>query len=271
MSTHQELSPILRWAGSKRKLLPELIPRIPESYGRYVEPFSGSACLFFAIRPKAALLSDLNHDLVHAYRVVRDHPVLTWRSISSISRDEDTYYAVRALEPMSLPDIERAARFIYLNRHCFNGVYRTNRAGKFNVPFGDRLGAIPSVTHFRRCAVALRNAELTSGDFQKAVSKVKQRDFVYLDPPYAKNEDRKRGEYGYASFSVIDLARLSDALDEVDRRNATFLLSYADCDEIAMIRGRWHSSSISVKRQVSGFHQHRVPVSEVLISNRQLS
>jgi DNA adenine methylase len=271
MSSQPMLAPLLRWAGSKRKLLPALIPRIPDDFGRYVEPFSGSACLFFAIRPKNAVLSDLNQDLVHAYQTVRDHPLLTWRSLTSMSRDEENYYVVRALDSTSLPDIERAARFIYLNRHCFNGVYRTNRAGKFNVPFGDRLGAIPSLTHFRRCAAALRHAELISGDFEKVVSKVKTGDFVYLDPPYAKNENRQRGEYGYSSFSVIDLDRLSTALQGIDDKKATFLLSYADCNEICGIKERWFSTTVAVKRQVSGFHKHRVSVSEVLISNRAFS
>jgi DNA adenine methylase len=269
-SKAEALPPLLRWAGSKRKLLPRLLSHIPETFERYVEPFSGSACLFFALRPRTALIADLNAHLIETYRIVREHPIKTARALAKLSSGPNEYYQIRGQSHESLSEIDKAARFIYLNRHCFNGVYRTNKCGQFNVPLGTRLGVIPNETQFNRCARALRCAELVSGDFQSVLTKVAKSDFVYLDPPYAKKNSRMRGEYGYNSFAVCDLSRLRAALEEIDRIGATFLLSYANCSEIAEIQSLWFSDNISVKRQVSGFAKHREVVSEVLISNRPL-
>src|SRR5258706_5000854 len=129
-------SPFLRWAGSKRKLLPLLVPLIPASYNCYFEPFVGSACLFFAVRPRRAVLSDINADLIGAYSQVAAHPRRTWRIVSTLPKGAQAYYHIRrSLLQASSPQ-DSAARFIYLNRHCFNGVYRTNKTGMFNVPIG---------------------------------------------------------------------------------------------------------------------------------------
>jgi DNA adenine methylase len=267
----EALPPLLRWAGSKRKLLSQLLSHIPVNYKRYVEPFSGSACLFFALRPKTAIIADLNAQLIETYQIVRDHPLKTARALATMSGEAAEYYRVRNQAPEKLNDIERAARFIYLNRHCFNGVYRTNKSGKFNVPLGTRLGTIPNEKHFNRCARALRSAELVSADFEFVLQKVRKGDFVYLDPPYAKNNSRMRGEYGYHSFAVPDLSRLRESLENVDQVGATFLLSYANCPEIGAIQHSWFSYEIRVRRQVGGFTKHREVVSEVLISNRHFN
>jgi DNA adenine methylase len=264
------LPPLLRWAGSKRKLLPRLLSHIPHDIQRYVEPFSGSACLFFALRPVTAIIADLNVQLMETYGIVRAHPTKTARALAAMSGEATAYYQIRSQRPETLAEVDRAARFIYLNRHCFNGVYRTNRSGHFNVPLGSRLGVIPNEDHFKRCARALRSAELMSGDFQSVLQRVTKGDFVYLDPPYAKNNSRIRGEYGYHSFGVHDLPRLRDALEKIDRIGATFLLSYASCPEIDEIQKLWFSDDIRVRRQVGGFAKHREVVSEVLISNRSL-
>jgi DNA adenine methylase len=132
------------------------------------------------------------------------------------------------------------------------------------------VGTIPNEKHFTRCAHALKAAELISGDFEAVLQLVERGDFVYLDPPYAKHDSRARGEYGYHSFAVHDLPRLRDTLTRVDRVGATFLLSYANCTEIADIRNLWFSDNLYVRRQVGGFARHRELVSEVLISNRRL-
>jgi DNA adenine methylase len=183
---------------------------------------------------------------------------------------DDFYYALRNEDPKNLAQIDAAARFIYLNRNCFNGVYRTNRAGQFNVPKGSRVGDIPSEGHFMRCAIALRKATLLSGDFEMNLHLIKKGDFVYLDPPYAKEGSRHRGEYGYASFNTTDIARLNNYLAAIDSIGATFLLSYAMCKEIKPITRSWNTRSILVKRHVAGFSDKRALVREVLISNRRL-
>ena len=153
-------APVFRWAGSKRKVLPQLLQCVPKEYARYVEPFAGSGCLFFALRPSIAVLGDINADLIGAYLVIRDHPRLVARAAHGFKRDRDTYYRLRSTAPDSLIPVERAARFVYLNRYCFNGVYRVNRSGLFNVPMGTRTGGIPCESDFYRCSLALKRAEL---------------------------------------------------------------------------------------------------------------
>ena len=264
------IEPVLRWAGSKRKLLPILLKYVPEAFGRYIEPFTGSACLFFAVRPGSAILSDLNSELIDTYRILRTHPKLVHRAVCSMPKGSRHYYALRELSPSELNDLDRAARFVYLNRNCFNGVYRTNRAGFFNVPRGKKVGEIPSESHFVRCASALRRAELIDGDFEDVAERATTGDFVYLDPPYAKRGSRRRGEYGYDSFDTPDLNRLSRCLWDLDRKGAMFLLSYAYCREIRAIANTWNSRAISVRRHVAGFRRHRTSVRELLISNLNL-
>jgi DNA adenine methylase len=269
-STTTGIAPLIRWAGSKRKLLPDLLKCVPPRYARYIEPFCGSACLFFRLRPAAAILSDLNEELVLAYQVLKAHPKLLHRAVTQMPVSREYYYELRDSLLCNSDDIARAARFFYLNRNCFNGVYRTNREGHFNVPQGTKTGIVPSQTHFLRCANALKHTEITSGDFQAVVSLAGAGDFVYLDPPYAKLGARRRGEYGCASFDTPDLERLARCLTDLDRKQATFLLSYADCDEARELNKAWDTCSISVRRHVAGFHRHRAIVREVLVSNASL-
>jgi len=140
-----ESQPLLRWAGSKRRLIPRLRSFWSHRYKRYVEPFMGSACLFFALRPARAILGDINGDLVATYHTIREHPRAVWNALQRIPVGKTSYYATRQLNPNDLSDVNKAARFIFLNRFCFNGLYRTNLQGRFNVPYAPaRTGSLPS-------------------------------------------------------------------------------------------------------------------------------
>jgi DNA adenine methylase len=263
-------SPVFRWAGSKRKLLPRLLSAVPENYERYIEPFAGSACLFFALRPKRAILGDINSELVHAYDVIRRHPRLVARLAMGQRTDSRTYYRLRRTAPASLSEIERAARFVYLNRHSFNGVYRVNRAGYFNVPRGTRTGRLPSEAHFYRCSIALRCADLRAADYQQCLRNIKCNDFVYLDPPYASRRRNRYGEYGYNCFAEHQLPTLLKVLRRIADIGATFLLSYCFHREFTELPADWHRTLVRVRRHVAGFADHRRVVREMLISNRPL-
>jgi DNA adenine methylase len=162
-------APLFRWAGSKRKLLGILQANVSPWYSTYIEPFAGSACLFFALQPAKSILGDFNAHLIQAYRMIALSPERVHETASRFPVQPAEYYRLRSLNPISLPPIERAARFLYLNRYCFNGVYRTNRAGQFNVPRGRDTGAIPSLAAFMRGAVALRTATMVAGDFRKTL------------------------------------------------------------------------------------------------------
>lgn len=258
---------IFRWAGSKRRLLPTLMEMIPSDFGRYVEPFAGSACLFFATRPSAALLGDVNADLIESYDILRSHPRKLARSVQRFPTDRREYYRIRALDPSTLTPFERATRFVYLNRLCFNGVYRTNRKGIFNVPYGSHQGAAPSEREFFRCSYALRSADLFTGDFEDCLNDITADDFVYLDPPYSSTSRPRHGEYGYDSFQPLDIKRLKSAMNGIDRAGSRFILSYSDNSAHRKAFSKWDTRVIQVRRHVAGFSKHRNIVTELLVSN----
>jgi DNA adenine methylase len=260
--------PFLRWAGSKRKQISRLSQFCPDKYKRYIEPFAGSACLFFHLQPQVALISDKNAELIETYAVVREHPVDVYAGVMAIPRSSRTYYAVRKQDPRHLSEIERAIRFIYLNRNCFNGIFRTNSAGRFNVPFASsRAGVFVSCEEFLLAAALLRRARLRAWDFGTALRHVRRDDFVYLDPPYAVDARRVFREYGARPFGAKDLGRLKEHLQRIDARGAAFLVSYADSKEARDLAKPWRVSRMRVRRYVAGFAGARKRTYELLITN----
>lgn len=260
-------APLIRWAGSKRRLISELELSVPNSFDRYVEPFFGSGCLFFKLMPKKAVLGDLNEDLMSFYRQIRRFPEDVRASAIRFRRGKEDYYRLRSAILAEPNAKKRAALFFYLNRFCFNGIYRTNRKGHFNVPMGSRTGTFPSIDVTKMAAAQLKRAKLVCGDFVHTMNLVEKGDFVYLDPPYAYQNHRNRGEYGEGSFSINDLARLEVALAAIDRIGAKFLLSYAECPEIQKIQSLYKTRTVQVNRCISVQAEGRRLVNEVLVSN----
>jgi DNA adenine methylase len=262
--------PILRWAGSKRKLLPTLLRAVPKNFTRYVEPFVGSACLFFALQPPSAILSDINPHLIDTYSTIREHPIAVSNRVRKLKLAD--YYRIRDLRPDELTSIDRATRFVYLNRHCFNGVYRTNRAGWFNVPMGNKTGGLPDRCEFVACSNALRGVSLIAGDFANTVFALRKGDFVYLDPPYANSQRPESGEYGYGTFRKGDHNRLLRFLSDMDHSKVMFLLSYAnDAQLVRRLSAKWNVVDLSVRRHVAGFAKNRRQAAEILVSNYSAS
>lgn len=257
----------VKWAGSKRSLVPLLERLLPPKYGRYYEPFCGSACLFFRLGGPKAVLGDLNKELINLYRCVRANPGTVHRKALAFGDPATNYYSVRALSPHRLNIFDQAARFFYLNRHCFNGVFRTNRKGNFNVPLGSRTGSLPGLGHLEQCANALTQADLRAGDFSRTLEDVDRGDFVYLDPPYFKEGRAARGEYGYDSFRANDVPRLMELLESLEQRGAYFLLSYLWTEECEGHFGDWKVDEVVARRHVSGFTRGRSPAREVLVRN----
>lgn len=257
----------LRWAGSKRKLVPRLEQFWNERFSRYVEPFAGSACLFFSIAPDRAVLGDNNRELINVYRKLRAEPERIHRRLIRIPRDHDTYYRWRAKEPRRLDPETRALRFIYLNHNCFNGIYRTNIHGQFNVPFGSKLATYLSRDEFLGCAEVLANASLVSGDFQDTLAQVERGDFVYLDPPYAVTSRRMFRQYGKKPFHTDDVERLAGELRRIHKLGAHFVVSYADCREARALASDWNSQKFLVRRHIAGFSDHRTRSFEWIIYN----
>jgi DNA adenine methylase len=268
LGIHDPIGPFLRWAGSKRKILPILRTFWSASFNRYVEPFMGSASLYFELMPMRSVLGDINPELVHCYEQVRARPTTVSWHLSRFNPDADFYYQLRAEDPHDMPPARRAARLIYLTRFCFNGLYRTNKFGQFNVPYGGyRSGNIPCPNQLLRTSRQLASANLICGDFSATVDHVKRGDFVYLDPPYWVRGKRRTNQYGPKTFYHDDLQRLDEALQAINRRGAYFVLSYEDSDEAASIANKWQVQKICIRRNVAGFAKHRRQEFELLTTN----
>lgn len=260
-------SPLLRWAGSKKKLLPKLVAAAPKEFERYIEPFVGSGVLFLLLNPRRAILSDLNPHLVQAYKTVKADTEVVWDTLMTWPASERFYYELRSIDPSELDAHARAARFIYLNRYCFNGVYRTNREGAFNVSRGKGNLGIPDWSIFAGFAAKIRKAQIVNCDFEKSINKASKDDFLYLDPPYAELGKRNRGEYGAGTFRPEDVDRLINAMQMASDRGAKVLLSYsADQLDLGRLKG-WHVYELSVMRNITGFTGSHRTAREVLISN----
>jgi DNA adenine methylase len=261
--------PFLRWAGSKRGLVPLLRSFWKVEHKRYVEPFAGSACLFFAIAPPRAILGDLNRDLILTYTELKYRREAVLRELATLPiHSREAYRTLRSLLSSDLPPSLRAARFIYLNRYCFNGIYRTNLAGQFNVPYsGDRCGRMPADEVFRKCARRLRNARLVPGDFEKVLRLTEKGDFVYMDPPYAVRARRVFKEYAPGAFTHADISRLRLWMERLHAGGVSFVVSYADSDEANLLKKGFSHQTLSVPRNVAGFAANRIPGMEVLITN----
>jgi len=263
----------LRWAGSKKQLS-EILANCwyaaqgAGGSGNYIEAFCGSASLFFRIRPANALLIDINLPLIECYQVVRSSPVKLFDILRKYEPTEEFYYELRGLDTASISKTERAARFIYLNRYCFNGLYRTNKQGNFNVPFGaGRNGSLPSLEQLRESASVLRGVDLHCGDFNVISNRVSAGDFVYLDPPYAKRNHSLDFQYGPDVFGVNDLSRIAELLKKIDEIGAFFVFSYAMCDDVQPLIAEWGAFEVDVKRTIAANSAKRTRSTEVLISN----
>jgi DNA adenine methylase len=250
--------------------LPALRAHWQPSYGRYIEPFAGSAALFFELRPSRAVLGDTNHELILTYIQVKENlqPVLD--ALSRMRKSKALYLTLRSQDPSRLPPAKRAARFIYLNRFSFNGLYRTNRSGAFNVPYGgERCGDLPSTGLLTQCSLHLQRARVLCADFETTLKGAHEGDFVYIDPPFSIAGRRVFKEYSAATFGDDQVDRLRHLLLRLESRGAAFLLSYADSSEGELLARGFHAEAHSVRRNIAGFAGQRAPSTELLIFNRK--
>ena len=260
--------PFLRWAGSKRRLVPILRTYWKPHHKRYIEPFAGSACLFFSLSPAKAILGDVNGELISTYLEVKYRPDALLGQLSTLRRSRHEYERLRSLNPNELSPSARALRFIYLNRFCFNGLYRTNLKGEFNVPYGWKgAGNLPSGGVLRKCSKRLMTARLVAGDFERVLQHARKGDFVYMDPPFAVRARRVFNEYHPDTFGGDDIERLRMWMEMLDKRGISFLVSYAESAEADLLAKGFARRHVSVRRNIAGFAAHRSHSHEILISN----
>lgn len=272
--------PFVKWAGGKRQLIPVLNKHIPENYGTYFEPFLGGGAMLFHVvtnnSKQKCIVSDLNSDLVLAYITIRDKVDELISSLKNHSKNyfknsKSYYYAVRDSEPKS--QVEKTSRLIFLNRTCFNGLYRVNSKGKFNVPLGrytnpnivneENLKSVSEVLKSNKIHISCRDFSATIGD-------VKQDDFVYFDPPYQPvSSTANFTSYTNRDFTYDDLKRLCNLCEKLDSKGCKFMLSNSNSEEVLEIfsNNSWKVFELEANRTINSNSRKRTGHSELLIKN----
>jgi len=260
--------PFLKWAGGKRQLLRELLQHVPKRLGRYHEPFLGGGALYFALQPERAALSDDNSRLIATYTGVRDDVDTVVDTLSQWPYDKDFYLKCRARPIDDKPANEIAAWMIYLNKAGFNGLYRVNKRGGFNVPFGRYTNPrICDEPNLRACSDLLGGTHLCQGDFDRVLDDAERGDFVYFDPPYVPaSPTASFTSYTSKGFNMGDQIRLRETALELKRRGVNVLLSNSDTELIHRLYGRgFRMRTVQATRNINCKAGKRGKVGEVII------
>lgn len=265
--------PLLRWAGSKKRQFNVISAYFPTDFDTYVEPFAGSASFLFRIMPASAKINDINSNLYDFYRYAQTSSQRLYRQFRSIPRTANAYYTVRSRFNSLRRSSRKSIYFYFLNRNCFNGIYRVNRDGAFNVPFSDdRVSPYLSEDDFEQSCRILRRTDVYNLDFDKFCREhVSRNDFVFLDPPYYRDGCRIFNEYEPSGFVVEDFRRLTLLLRYLDRIGARFLLSFPRTRDSIALGREWNSTVRYVRRTIAGDLGARRKQAEILIFNYDIA
>jgi DNA adenine methylase len=264
----------LKWAGGKSRLLPRILELLPEQVDTYYEPFAGGAAVLFSLahaqRFRRAVLSDRNKDLVDVYRAVKSKVNSLIDVLQTYLHDRDEYYRIRALDPTKLDLVERAARIIYLNRTGYNGLYRVNSSGQFNVPFGRYTNPkFCDPPRLRAAARVLKTVQLEVADFEEICSQAKTGDAVYFDPPYLPvSRTSSFAAYHHETFSIKDHERLARAFAHLEMRGVAALLSNSSTPTSRALYEDFDCRPVRVTRPINSRASGRGSVTELLVVSR---
>lgn len=269
------VTPILKWVGGKRQLLEYIMPFINKNCSIYVEPFIGGGAVLFELQPKKAIINDYNEELINVYITIRDNP---FELISELEKHEknnteDYFYAIRALDRdetyKNLSNIEKAARIIYLNKTCYNGLYRVNSAGQFNSPYGKYKNPnIVNATTIKAISKYFNNSkiDIRQGDYKEVLKGLNKGAFVYLDPPYMPiSSSSSFTGYTEGGFSYEKQVELKSECDILKSKGISFLQSNSDCPEIRELYKDYKITTVQAKRSINSNAAKRGEISEVLI------
>lgn len=268
-----DAAPFLKWAGGKSRLISQYQDHLPArgGIGCYYEPFIGSAALFFHLQPPKARLSDMNWKLVETYRVVRDQLEALIEALQPHRNEKAYYYRIRSQNPRDLTPVQRAARLIYMNKTCYNGLYRENQKGEFNVPFGRyKRPKICNQERLHAASRALQGVELCDVDFAKAIGDAGEGDFVYFDPPYVPlNATSSFTSYSSYGFDDEDHRRLAETFHTLTARGCRVMLSNSSAPLVyELYEGHGYQiEEIQARRNINSKAHKRGPVKELLIMN----
>lgn len=267
------LPPFLKWAGGKRWFVQRYGSLFPRTFRRYFEPFLGGGAVYFYLRPEKAILGDVNPELIAAYRAIRDDWSAVKRSLAYHQRvhsqlSDAYYYQVRDKSPTTL--VQRASRMIYLNRTCFNGIYRVNKSGKFNVPRGTKDAVLMDTDDFKSMSELLATAQLRVTDFESLIDEADEDDLVFADPPYTVRHNFNGFiKYNEILFSWSDQERLALALQRAAARGAKIVATNANHNSVRRLYSAWEFSTQSVSRfsQISADGDSRRQFEELIITS----
>jgi len=276
MKRNSLVVPVLKWVGGKRQLLNVIAPLLPGSITAYCEPFVGGGALLFDLQPKNAYINDINEELIRVYKVIKNDVEPLIAALQKFKNEEDYFYTVRDWDRNKtkyalLPDVEKAARILYLNKTCYNGLFRVNSAGEFNSPFGNyRSPNIVNAPTLRAVSLYLNTAavHLTSLDYAEVLKTLPKNTFVYIDPPYDPVSDTSSFTgYSKGGFSRDEQIRLRECCDELHKKGLKFMLSNSATDFIKKQYAAYHITVVQAKRAVNSDGTKRGEIAEVVVRN----
>lgn len=272
-----ELSPFVKWAGGKRQLLNELMTKVPLEFNNYLEPFLGGGTLLLNLQPKSALVNDINNQLINVYRAIKSDASELIRAVSDldlIDTNKEVYYDRREAFNQKIHkkelDVEAAALFIWLNKHCFNGLYRVNKSGLFNVPYNNKVSGksiIPSNLEAMSQYFQENNIEFYNTDFMDITAMAKVGDFVYFDSPYIPESTTANfTDYTKDGFSYEDHLRLANNFKELDKQGVKLMLSNNNVPLVHELYEGYYITEVDVKRAINSKATKRKG-KEIIVTN----
>lgn len=276
MAKNKLVAPVVKWVGGKRQLLDEITPLLPKRMTTYCEPFLGGGAVLFSVQPSKAVVNDLNADLITVYEVIRDS---VEELVESLKKHENTsvyFYAIRDMDRdkeiyQGMSKVEKASRLIYLNKTCFNGLFRVNSSGEFNSPFGHYKNPnIVNESVLRAVSKYFNASKISfySEDFEQTLQRIGKGSFVYLDPPYDPVSDTASFTgYNKRGFGRDEQSRLKLCCDELTRRGIKFMLSNSATDFIRTLYQDYNITVVKAKRMINVDTSKRGAIEEVLIRN----
>ena len=271
------VAPFLKWVGGKRQLMPSIVDHLPENIKdyKYIEPFIGGGAVFFNLQPKNAVINDYNEELINVYQVIKDNLDELIIDLKKHKNEAEYFYSIRSLdrngEFKKLSADKRASRLIFLNKTCFNGLYRVNNAGEFNSPFGRYKN--PNIVNEPTLKAVNKflnnnNVEINSGDYSEILKQTDKKCFVYLDPPYHPiSESSNFTGYVQGGWNMYDQIDLKTACDELHKKGVKFLLSNSSADFIKDLYKDYKITIVKANRAINSNGADRGEVDEVLIRN----
>lgn len=275
LSLFYEVRPFIKWVGGKRQLMQEIKSAMPSSFDTYYEPFVGGGAVLFSLQPEKAVINDYNEELVTAYKTIRDNVEELIEHLKHHENESDYFYNLRAIDReedfIYLSDVEKTSRFIYLNKTCYNGLYRVNQKGYFNTPFGKYKNpdfvneqVLRGVSQY----LNQNDIKIKSGDFEEAVQTAKKGDFVYFDPPYDPlNETSAFTSYTENGFNENEQIRLKLLCNQLDQKDVKFMLSNSNTEFIRDLYSDYSIQIVNAKRSINSVGHKRGNVEEVLVTN----